>query len=38
MALEHNIKSIVHPMIFPGPGNTDATLRGEAPGDYLLRS
>jgi len=38
LALEHNIKSIVHPMIFPGPGNTDATLRGEAPGDYLLRT
>lgn len=38
MALEHNVISIVHPMAFPGPGNTKATQRGEAPASYLLSS
>lgn len=28
--------SIVLPMAFPGPGNGDALMRGEAPADYLL--
>ena len=38
MALEQNIISIVHPMAFPGPGNTRATQRGQAPAAYLLAS
>ena len=38
MALEHNIISIVHPMAFPGPGNTKATQRGQAPAAYLFAS
>lgn len=38
MALERNIISIVHPMAFPGPGNTRATQRGQAPAAYLLAS
>src|SRR5690606_41902005 len=38
MVLQENVFSIVHPMLFPGPGNTRATQRGEAPASYLLRS
>ncbi|MFS8572223.1 MAG: hypothetical protein LOD85_04235, partial [Clostridia bacterium] len=38
MALETNVISIVHPMAFPGPGNTKATQRGQAPAAYLLNS
>lgn len=38
MALETNKISIVHFMAYPGPGNTKATQRGEAPTHYLLES
>jgi sugar phosphate isomerase/epimerase/DhnA family fructose-bisphosphate aldolase class Ia len=38
MALDQNTISIVHPMAYPGPGNTDSVLRSEADADYLFRS
>lgn len=38
MELQENIKSIVHPMAYPGPGNTDSVLRGEPSAKYLLDS
>lgn len=36
MALENNKVSLVHAMAYPGPGSTNAVLRGEADGEYLL--
>lgn len=36
MELTENVKSIVHAMAYPGPGNTDSVLRGEPPRKYLL--
>ncbi|MGI6454158.1 MAG: Cgl0159 family (beta/alpha)8-fold protein [bacterium] len=38
MALEENLLGIVHPILFPGPGNTNSTIRGEARRDYLLNT
>ncbi len=38
MELQQNVKSIVHAMAYPGPGNTDSVLRGEPPRKYLLDS
>lgn len=38
MSLQGNTLSIVHPMAFPGPGNSDALMRGEAPADYVMMS
>lgn len=38
MAFEQNIKSIVHPMAFPGPRLGNSTMLGEAPEKYLLDS
>lgn len=38
MAFEKNIKSIVHPMAFPGPRLGNSTMLGEAPEKYLLDS
>jgi len=36
MALDHLTLSLVHPMAFPGPGNTNSVLRSEADAEYLL--
>lgn len=36
MSLDRVTLSLVHPMAFPGPGNTDSVLRSEADADYLL--
>ncbi len=38
MALEKNVKSLVHPMAYPGPGTTKSVMRGEARASYLLQS
>ena len=38
MELKANPKSIVHFMLYTGPGNTDSVLRGEADEAYLLSS
>ncbi|MBD3194754.1 MAG: hypothetical protein GF317_06850 [Candidatus Lokiarchaeota archaeon] len=38
MAFEKNIKSLVHPMAFPGPRLGSSTILGEAPEKYLLDS
>lgn len=38
MELKANPKSIVHFMLYTGPGNTDSVLRGEADETYLLNS
>ena len=38
MALEENLLGIVHPVLFCGPGNTNALFRGEAPRDFLSRT
>ncbi len=38
MAFEKNVKSIVHPMAFPGPRLGNSTMLGEAPEKYLLDS
>lgn len=38
MELTENVKSIVHAMAFPGPGNTNSVLRGEPPEKYLLET
>ena len=38
MALERNVKSLVHFMAYPGPGTTKSVMRGEARASYLLRS
>jgi len=36
MELQVNLKSVVHFMLYTGPGNTDSVLRGEANEAYLL--
>ncbi len=36
MSLAQNTISIVHPMAFPGPGNTNSVLRSEADIGYLI--
>jgi DhnA family fructose-bisphosphate aldolase class Ia/sugar phosphate isomerase/epimerase len=36
MELQANPKSVVHFMLYPGPGNTDSVLRGEPDESYLL--
>lgn len=38
MALEENLLGIVHPVLFCGPGNTNALFRGEAPQEFLLNT
>jgi sugar phosphate isomerase/epimerase/DhnA family fructose-bisphosphate aldolase class Ia len=38
MELKENPKSVVHFMLYTGPGNTDSVLRGEADETYLLNS
>lgn len=38
VALEKNVKSLVHFMAYPGPGTTKSVMRGEARASYLLRS
>ena len=38
MSLERNTLSIVHAMVYPGPGNTNSVIRSEADEDYLLSS
>ena len=38
MALEHNPVTVVHWMVFPGPGSTRSVARGEAPAHYLLKT
>ena len=38
MALESNILGIVHPALFPGPGNTCSVMRGEGRDAYVLKS
>ncbi len=38
MALERSTISVVHWMVFPGPGSTRSTARGEAPAEYVLRT
>ena len=38
MELLSNPKSVVHFMLYTGPGNTDSVLRGEADEGYLLSS
>ncbi|MBD3265315.1 TIM barrel protein [bacterium] len=38
VALETNLLGIVHAVLFPGPGNTSALMRGEAPKKYVLDS
>ena len=38
MGLSANLKSVVHFMLYTGPGNTDSVLRGEADETYLLSS
>ena len=36
MALDNNVISLVHCMAYPGPAQTNAVIRGEAPDSYLL--
>ena len=36
MALDKNVISLVHCMAYPGPAQSNAVLRGEAPESYLL--
>lgn len=38
MALEHNPVTVVHWMVFPGPGSTRSVARGEAPADYVVKT
>ncbi len=38
MALETNLLGIVHPVLFPGPGNTGSVMRGEGRKEYVLKS
>lgn len=38
MALESNPVTVVHWMVFPGPGSTRSVARGEAPASYVLRT
>lgn len=38
MALEGNLLGVVHCILFSGPGNTNALLRGEARKEYILRT
>src|SRR5438067_4791589 len=36
MELQTNLKSVVHFMLYTGPGNTDSVLRSEPDEGYLL--
>ena len=36
VALETNLLGVVHPVLFPGPGNTLSVMRGEGPREYVL--
>lgn len=38
MALESNRLGIVHPVLFPGPGNTHSVMRGEGRREYVLKT
>ncbi|NLG69331.1 MAG: TIM barrel protein [Firmicutes bacterium] len=38
VALERNPVTVVHWMVFPGPGSTRSVARGEAPASYVLRT
>jgi len=38
MALERNIKTLVHFMAYRGPRHNDSVARGEAPHEYLLQT
>ncbi len=38
MALETNLLGVVHPVLFPGPGNTGSVMRGEGRKEYVLKS
>ncbi|HYG77508.1 MAG TPA: TIM barrel protein [Planctomycetota bacterium] len=38
MELQANVKSVVHFMLYTGPGNTDSVLRSEPDESYLLSS
>lgn len=38
VALENNLLGVVHPVLFPGPGNTLSVMRGEGRKEYVLNS